>query len=93
MPGQLGGAQLSNRRRTFGQLASFDFSVLLSRIALLGNWNKGPCVINMEFKLFITEIEKLLKNEHLEEDQRIYPCASCIALALLLANFIKKLAE
>lgn len=39
------------------------------------------------------EAEKLLQNEHLEQNQRIYPFATCIALSLLGVTFIKKWAE
>ena len=44
---------------------------------------KGAPVINLEFKLFIAEVKKLLENKHLEQYQRINPLAPCIALALL----------
>jgi hypothetical protein len=54
---------------------------------------EGAPVIYLEFKFVIAKIKKLLKNKHLEQDQRIYPFASCIALALLHIALVEKWAE
>jgi hypothetical protein len=32
---------------------------------------KGASIIHIEFKLFITQVEKLLENEHLDKDQQM----------------------
>ncbi len=54
---------------------------------------EGAPVIYLEFKFFITKIKKLLKNENLEQDQRICPFAPCIVLELLRIALVEKWAE
>jgi hypothetical protein len=44
----------------------------------------------LEFKLFIAEVKKLLENQHLEEDYRINPLATCVAPALLRISLFKQ---
>jgi len=44
---------------------------------------KASPVIDLKFKLFIAEIEKLLKNQNFEECDRIAFLLNCIDLALL----------
>jgi hypothetical protein len=41
-------------------------------------------------KLFIAEIEQLLKNQHLEEDQRINPLSPRVALPLMRVSFLQQ---
>ena len=50
---------------------------------------EGASVIDLKFKLFIAEIEKLLKNKHLEKNQQIKPLASRVALPLLRVTFLR----
>ena len=45
---------------------------------------EGTPVIDLEFKLFIAEVEELLENQHLEEDQWIDSLSACIALSFVL---------
>jgi hypothetical protein len=54
---------------------------------------EGAPVIDLEFQLFIAEVEKLLENEHLEKDQRVNPLAPCIAPALVLIALVKQWSE
>jgi hypothetical protein len=51
---------------------------------------EGAPVIDLKFNLFIAEVEQLLKNQHLEEYQRINPLSPCIALPLLYIAFLKQ---
>ena len=51
---------------------------------------EGAPVIDLKFELFIAEIEQLLKNQHLEEDQRINPLSPRVALSLLRITFLKQ---
>jgi hypothetical protein len=44
----------------------------------------------LKFDFLITEIEKLLKDEHLEEDQRIDPLPASITLMLLCVTLFKQ---
>jgi len=54
---------------------------------------KGASVVHLEFKLFISQVERLLDNEHFEKDQRVNPLAACIALALVLIALFKQWSE
>ena len=54
---------------------------------------KGAPVIHMELKSLIAKVEKLLENEHLEQDQRINPHGHCIALPFMSVALIKQWAE
>ena len=54
---------------------------------------KGAPVVDLKFRLFIAEIEQLLKNQHFEEDQRINPLSPSIALPLLRASLLKEWTE
>ena len=54
---------------------------------------EGAPVIDLEFQLFIAEVEKLLENEHLEKDQRINPLAPCVIFPLKHIALIKQWAE
>jgi hypothetical protein len=44
----------------------------------------------LKFDFLITEIEKLLKDEHLEEDQRIDPLPARINLTRLCVTVVKQ---
>ena len=52
--------------------------------------SEGAPVIDLKFKLFIAEIEQLLKNQHLAEDQRINPLSPRVPLPLLRVVFLKQ---
>ncbi len=54
---------------------------------------KRSPVIDLEFKFFIAQVEKLLEHQHLEQDQRINPLATSIALALLHVTHLKQWTE
>ena len=54
---------------------------------------EGAPVINLKFKLFITEVEQVLQNQHLEQDQRINPLSPRIALPLLRVALLKQRAK
>jgi hypothetical protein len=50
---------------------------------------EGAPVIDLKSNLFIAEIEQLLKDQHLEEDQRINPLSPRVALPVLRVGFLK----
>ena len=50
-------------------------------------------VINLDLMFFLIEVEQLWQNEHLEQNQRFYPCALCVVLTLWQVNIVKKRAE
>ena len=54
---------------------------------------KGSSVIDLKFKFFIAQIEKLLEYQHLKKNQWINPLATNVALALLLVPHLKQWTE